>query len=72
MTGVVKRKVADKGYMFISRDDKAGADVFCHLSALANIEWEDVEEGMHVEFETEEGKKGLQVRSKPRSLRVLG
>ncbi len=71
MTGVVKKK-CEKGFCFISPDVKGTKDIFCHLSALANIEWEDLQEGMRVEFETEEGRNGLQVRSKPRSLKVLG
>lgn len=56
--GTVKWFSAEKGYGFISRDD--GDDVFVHYSAISGDGFRSLEEGMRVEFEVTEGRKGPQ------------
>jgi CspA family cold shock protein len=49
---------AEKGYGFISQE--GGADVFVHHSAIQMNGYRTLEEGQQVEFEIQEGQKGLQ------------
>ncbi|MBQ7915990.1 MAG: cold-shock protein [Firmicutes bacterium] len=58
MTGVVKWFDSKKGYGFISVD--GGDDVFVHFSAIKADGYKTLDEGQKVEFETENGPKGLQ------------
>jgi CspA family cold shock protein len=58
VTGTVKWFNTSKGYGFISRAD--GPDVFVHYSAIAMDGFKNLEEGQEVEFNIEEGPKGLQ------------
>jgi CspA family cold shock protein len=60
-TGTVKWFNAEKGYGFISQSD--GADVFVHFSAIEMNGYRSLEEGQQVEFEVQEGPKGLQAAS---------
>ena len=60
-TGTVKWFNAEKGYGFISQTD--GADVFVHHSAIQMNGYRSLEEGQQVEFEVQEGPKGLQAAS---------
>ncbi|MBW3669665.1 MAG: cold-shock protein [Actinobacteria bacterium] len=60
-TGTVKWFNAEKGYGFISQSD--GADVFVHFSAIQMNGYRALEEGQAVEFEVQEGPKGLQAAS---------
>lgn len=60
-TGTVKWFNAEKGYGFISQSD--GADVFVHFSAIQMNGYRSLEEGQQVEFEVQEGPKGLQAAS---------
>lgn len=53
-TGTIKR-LTDKGFGFIASD---GDDVFFHLSALVEVQFEDLEEGQTVEYEMGQGPKG--------------
>ena len=57
MQGTIKR-LMDKGYGFISCPE-IKKDVFFHSSALAGIEFTQLQEGDKVTFETQETEKGL-------------
>ncbi len=56
--GTVKWFNAGKGYGFISRE--AGEDVFVHHSAIEEEGFRSLDEGQRVEFNVEQGPKGLQ------------
>ena len=58
-TGTVKWFNADKGFGFISPDDSQ-QDVFAHFSAINSNGYRSLEENQRVEFEVQEGPKGLQ------------
>jgi CspA family cold shock protein len=58
VTGTVKWFSNSKGYGFIERQD--GPDVFVHYSAIKSEGFRTLEEGQSVEFDIEEGPKGLQ------------
>ncbi|MFV0405627.1 MAG: cold-shock protein [Propioniciclava sp.] len=58
-TGTVKWFNPDKGYGFISPDDGSD-DVFAHFSAINSRGFRTLNEGDKVEYETEQGAKGLQ------------
>jgi CspA family cold shock protein len=60
-TGTVKWFNAEKGYGFISQSE--GADVFVHFSAIQSNGYRSLEEGQQVEFEVQDGPKGLQAAS---------
>ena len=57
-TGTVKWFNGSKGYGFIERED--GPDVFVHFSAIRGEGFRNLEEGQMVEFNVEQGPKGLQ------------
>lgn len=57
-TGTVKWFNADKGYGFISQTD--GGDVFVHHSVIQMNGYRTLQEGQKVEFDVQEGPKGLQ------------
>jgi CspA family cold shock protein len=57
-TGTVKWFNGAKGYGFIERE--AGPDVFVHHSAIRGEGFRNLEEGQSVEFNVEQGPKGLQ------------
>ena len=56
--GTVKWFNATKGYGFIGRED--GADVFVHFSAINMEGYRSLKQDQKVEFEIEQGPKGLQ------------
>ena len=55
--GKVKWYDLNKGFGFIESDD--GTEVFCHYSAIRGRGYRSLEAGDVVEFEVEEGPKGL-------------
>jgi cold shock protein len=55
--GTVKWFSAEKGYGFIARTD--GEDIFVHQSAIQAEGYRTLEEGQQVEFDIEQGAKGL-------------
>ena len=56
--GTVKWFNAAKGYGFISREGKE--DVFVHFKAIVGEGYRTLNEGDSVQFEVEQGPKGLQ------------
>ena len=58
MTGTVKWFDSKKGFGFISIE--GGDDVFVHFSAIQSEGYKTLEENQKVEFEVEQGPKGLQ------------
>jgi CspA family cold shock protein len=58
-TGTVKWFNADKGYGFITPAE-GGDEVFVHFSAIAAEGYRSLNEGAKVEYEVEQGPKGLQ------------
>ena len=56
--GTVKWFIATKGFGFISSED--GQDLFAHFSAIQSDGFKSLDEGQKVEFDVEEGQRGLQ------------
>ncbi|MBN2472243.1 MAG: cold-shock protein [Anaerolineae bacterium] len=56
--GTVKWFNGTKGFGFIEQEN--GPDVFVHYSAIAEQGFRNLEEGQRVEFNVEQGPKGLQ------------
>ena len=59
VTGTVKWFNESKGFGFIAPSD-GSADVFVHFSAIKGEGFKTLAEGQNVEFEVEQGPKGLQ------------
>ncbi|MBN2008891.1 cold-shock protein [candidate division KSB1 bacterium] len=57
-TGTVKWFNSSKGYGFITREE--GDDVFVHYKAIKGDGYKTLEEGQQVQFDVEQGPKGLQ------------
>lgn len=57
--GTVKWFNADKGFGFIAPEDGSD-DVFAHFSAISSGGYRSLNEGDKVEFETQQGDRGLQ------------
>ncbi|MDR2998796.1 cold-shock protein [Microbacterium sp. NPDC057659] len=58
-TGTVKWFNADKGFGFIAPDD-GSADLFAHFSAIQGNGYRSLDENQKVEFDAEQGPKGMQ------------
>ncbi|MFH1942629.1 MAG: cold-shock protein [bacterium] len=56
--GTVKWFNRTKGFGFIERQE--GEDVFVHFKAIVGEGYKTLDEGDEVEFEVEQGPKGLQ------------
>ena len=56
--GTVKWFNGAKGYGFISREN--GEDVFVHFKAISGEGYKTLNQGDKVQFEIEQGPKGLQ------------
>jgi CspA family cold shock protein len=59
--GTVKWFSNEKGYGFIEREQ--GEDVFVHFSAITMEGYKSLQEGQRVEFDVEQGDKGLQAKN---------
>jgi CspA family cold shock protein len=59
--GTVKWFSNEKGYGFIERE--GGDDVFVHHSAIDMDGYRSLTEGQRVEFDVEQGDKGLQAKN---------
>ena len=57
-TGTVKWFSDEKGFGFIAPE--SGADVFVHHTNIEGSGFKSLPEGAKVEFETQEGRKGLE------------
>ncbi|CAB1062602.1 Cold shock protein of CSP family [Olavius sp. associated proteobacterium Delta 1] len=55
--GTVKWFNSKRGWGFIVKED--GEDIFVHYSAIKGDGFKSLDEGQHVQFEIEEGDKGL-------------
>ena len=58
INGTVKWFNGTKGYGFLERE--GGPDVFVHFSAIQGEGFKNLQEGQQVEFNVEDGPKGLQ------------
>ena len=56
--GTVKWFNNQKGYGFITPE--SGSDVFVHFSSIQDEGYKTLDEGQSVEFETQQGQKGLE------------
>ena len=58
-TGTVKWFNDAKGFGFIGQDD-GGEDLFVHFSSIQGNGYRSLREGQAVQFEVQQGKKGLE------------
>ena len=58
--GTVKWFNAEKGFGFISQEN--GPDVFAHFSEIQSNGFKSLEDGQKVNFEVEQGQRGLQAK----------
>jgi len=57
LEGKITRLIRERGFGFIAAED--GKEVFFHRSAVAGEDFDALGEGTSVEFDLEEGPKGL-------------
>lgn len=59
MRGKIRRMVSDRGFMFVRSVD--GGDYWCHVSECKKIDFNELAEGIELEFDPfEHPEKGLQ------------
>ena len=68
MRGVVSSIVPDRGFGFVR--DEAGDEFFFHRSALKAVDFEELAEGVAVEFEVKNHEEGDQAGERPRAVNV--
>lgn len=56
--GTVKRIMRERGFGFISAED--GREVFFHRSEVQDVDFDELQEGDHLEFSIVKGTKGPQ------------
>jgi CspA family cold shock protein len=56
LKGTIKKIIRDRGFGFISAED--GSEIFFHRSAMQEADFDNLEEGSNVEFNSEKGPKG--------------
>lgn len=59
-TGTVKWFSNVKGYGFVNTDENESEDIFAHFSAIEMEGYKKLTSGQKIEFEINEGPKGLQ------------
>ena len=57
MKGTIKKVIRDRGFGFIAAED--GNEIFFHRSALVGMNFDTLQEGSSVEFNSEKGPKGM-------------
>ena len=62
-TGTVKWFSNVKGYGFVNIDDDKERDIFAHFSAIEMDGYKKLTSGQKIEFEIDEGPKGLQAQN---------
>ena len=68
--GTVEWLNATKGFGFITPDDGT-PDVFAHFSSIEGSGYRELIEGQKVDYESEQGLKGLQAKTRPIALRTV-
>jgi len=62
-TGTVKWFSNVKGYGFCNTDENEEEDIFVHFSAIEMEGYRKLSSGQKIEFEINEGPKGLQAKN---------
>ncbi len=62
-TGTVKWFSNVKGYGFVNTDDNEDEDIFVHFSAIEMDGYKKLTSGQKIEFDINEGPKGLQAQN---------
>lgn len=68
MHGVISSLVPDRGFGFIA--DAAGDEFFFHRTALTGTDFEELAEGVAVEFEVQNSEPGDQPGERPRAVNI--
>ena len=62
-TGTVKWFSNVKGYGFVNTDENENEDIFVHYSAIEMDGYKKLTSGQKIEFDIDEGPKGLQAQN---------